>query len=350
MDKYQKLQLKLNTHPVGAPPSEEFLEILKILFRPDEMDLVLLLDFRLSSLADLAAKAGLERDEAFRKLESMACRGSILSKKSGEEPSYCLLPNYPGLMEYPIMKGDEKLRKRLGELWHAYYMKNMAAELASASPPWNRVLPAENSITEDAEIIPYEIASRLMEKNEAIALADCPCRIIGKNCDQPLDVCLSFDGIARFLVERGMGKFITLNEAREVLKRSEEAGLVHMSNNSGDKMTILCNCCPCCCHLLMLLTKIKNMDAVARSAYQATYSADDCIGCGICEERCPMGAFLMQDELAVYDPAKCIGCGLCVSTCPVDAIAMSRRDNYTPPPATIGELVKKVVITKRSRG
>lgn len=349
MEKYEKLQEKLSKHPIGAPRNDDYLEILKILFPEDEIDLALLLEFRLSKTSDLAKRAGIDEAEASRKLEAMACRGSILSKKSGDEMSYALLPNYPGLMEYPVMKGDEKLRKRLAELWHSYYMKDMGAELAAATPAWNRVLPAENAIPGDTEILPFEIASRMMEKNEAIAVADCPCRIMEKNCDKPLDVCISFDGIARFLVERGMGKLITLQEARDVLKRSEEAGLVHMTINSEDRLTLICNCCPCCCHLLMLLTKINNPDAIARSSYLAKYNADECIGCGICEERCPMGAFTMDDDLAVYDPEKCIGCGLCVSTCAVEAITLAKRDNYQPPSATIGELVQKIVSGKRDR-
>jgi len=37
MHHYHKLQEKLDSHPIGAPRSEEFLEILKILFLPDEV-------------------------------------------------------------------------------------------------------------------------------------------------------------------------------------------------------------------------------------------------------------------------------------------------------------------------
>jgi hypothetical protein len=37
MHHYHKLQELLNAHPVGAPKSEEFIEILKILFQPGEV-------------------------------------------------------------------------------------------------------------------------------------------------------------------------------------------------------------------------------------------------------------------------------------------------------------------------
>jgi len=104
MHHYERLQKKLDQHPVGAPESEEFLEILKLLFLEDEVELALHLDFQLKKLGDVAAQAGFSAEEAREKLEAMANRGSLLAKKVEGEPAYALLPNYPGLFEYPVMK------------------------------------------------------------------------------------------------------------------------------------------------------------------------------------------------------------------------------------------------------
>ncbi len=59
MHHYHKLQEIIHSHPVGAPRSEEFPEILKILFRPDEVVLAVLLDFKLQKASDVAHKAGI---------------------------------------------------------------------------------------------------------------------------------------------------------------------------------------------------------------------------------------------------------------------------------------------------
>lgn len=46
---------------------------------------------------------------------------------------------------------------------------------------------------------------------------------------------------------------------------------------------------------------------------------EDCIACGICEEKCPVGAISI-DEVAAIDPNICIGCASCIAVCPQSAI------------------------------
>jgi ferredoxin len=96
-----------------------------------------------------------------------------------------------------------------------------------------------------------------------------------------------------------------------------------------------------------MITKHNRTEALAKSSYRADFDAESCIECGVCEARCPMGAFHMHEDVADFDAAACIGCGLCVSTCPTDAIALVKRDDYIPPPANLDELVKKISEKKR---
>ncbi len=348
MHHYHLLQQKLDRHPVGAPYSEKFIEILKLLFPPGEVELALLLDFKLKKVENIVQEIDIPLDEAVAKLEDMADKGAILGKKIGGTRAYALLPNYPGLFEYPLMRsGDPENQTKLGHLWHAYYMEAMAAELGSANPPWMRVLPAEEAIDSEIEILPYEAASQMMAKAKKIAVGNCPCRISEGKCDKPLETCLSFDGAAEFLAERGIARAITLDEAIDILKKTEEAGLVHTGSNNQENLLFICNCCVCCCHMLRLITEHNFPDGVAKSSYIACLEDDLCTGCEICVERCPVGAIACDHDIAELSKDKCIGCGLCVSQCPTDAVTLTKRDTYTITPQTLNSLAKQVVENKR---
>ena len=45
-----------------------------------------------------------------------------------------------------------------------------------------------------------------------------------------------------------------------------------------------------------------------------------CIGCGMCERVCPMGAVRVVDGRAAIDDEKCVACGMCATKCPRGAI------------------------------
>jgi ferredoxin len=130
--------------------------------------------------------------------------------------------------------------------------------------------------------------------------------------------------------ESGHQDFRKLNieEALEVLKKSHEAGLVHMAYvNKGEvKPFLICSCCPCCCHTLGSLVRSGVHTEILTSKYIATDDTEKCTSCGAYSERCSFMARWMNDGQLIYDQSGCFGCGLCISTCPAEAIRLVQRD------------------------
>lgn len=350
MDIYEQLREVLDAHPTTAPKSTKIIEILSMLFTPEEAALAVNMSYKAWEPEKIAAASAVSEGEAEKRLESMADKGVIFSKNKDGKKLYGLVPLIPGVFEFPFMKAktiDSPRYKKLGELWEEYHKEVLGASFAGNPTPLMRVIAVEKAINAQNRVHPYEEVQSFIKDARYIALADCACRISVGKCDKPKDVCLIFDGAAEFLVERGFARQITPEEGMQVLDRAEKAGLVHTSNNSADKAGLICNCCPCCCTVLRGKTEVNHPHAFEPSRFEARIKGDECTGCGICaEERCPVKAIEMKEDIAVVNVSECIGCGLCVTGCPVDAIELAERKSIPEIPATVIEMGIKVAQDK----
>ena len=130
---------------------------------------------------------------------------------------------------------------------------------------------------------------------------------------------------------------------KKLLREFDAMGLVHNVNNSQDKLQFICNCCSCCCGFLRVTRYVSKPSFLASSGYQPSLDTDLCTGCAVCEDRCPMDAIEMVDDVPVINEARCIGCALCVTGCGTDALELARRDDALTVPGSMSEMAVEVL-------
>jgi len=188
-------------------------------------------------------------------------------------------------------------------------------------------VPVNVSVEGRQKVLGYEEAERLLRQARLISLEDCSCRMKIRGCDGPLDVCVCMDGEAEEAIEKRGAHETSLDIAMDALRRSHEAGLVHLAYETrGRRIEIICSCCACCCHTLAAITRFGYDEAIIGHAdVIAMRDQDLCDSCGVCVEGCHFKAWYMDGDSPELAPEKCAGCGVCASSCPSGAIRMVKR-------------------------
>lgn len=334
---YENLARHLNQGIVGAPMSPSLMGILKIMYSEEEAEIACRLPFENKSLEELK-KIFPDKSESLESiLAAMARNGTVFTQqKPGKVRKYRLQPTVVGFAEAPFWSGiDTEKARKLAPLWIKYRDEGFGRELAR-NIPTVRVIPIDQSLRKKSEILPFDKLKEQMAALSFFAVSKCPCRqmmaYVGKGCGHSLDNCLHFNDMGRYVVEQGMGREITREEAIKILEEADKEGLVHAIENLDGYLSMICNCCECCCVFLQT-QKLLNLKMISSSSYVACVDKETCIGCGTCEKRCPMDAITLgEDEKAGVDPAHCIGCGICAPTCPSTAASLVLRETITPPP------------------
>jgi len=186
-----------------------------------------------------------------------------------------------------------------------------------------RVVPVNASIESQTQIAAPDDVSKIVRDARKIAVTNCSCRVIHGITDVPLEVCMQIDRAADYALERGTGRELTKDQAMEMLRMCEEAGLVHCVDNQFEVRHAICNCDAVSCINWSPDPSFARTFAAA-SRFEARVDADSCTGCELCLDACFFNAISMEgaDETATVKSDTCMGCGLCMISCPEDAIGL----------------------------
>ncbi|MEG1449411.1 MAG: hypothetical protein RSC62_01275, partial [Cetobacterium sp.] len=220
---YKSLEERLNRFPQGAPPSKVLYQILEILFSEKEASLVAQLPIKPFTLKKAASIWKISEKEAKNILDGLASRAIILDIVQKGVQTYILPPPMAGFIEFSMMRTRGDIDQHLlGELLYQYM--NVEEDFIkmlfySSETKLGRVFVNEEALkkTEESkelenlvQILDYERASHIIESSEHMGISMCYCRHkmqhVGKACDAPLDICMTFGNVANSLINNGYAR------------------------------------------------------------------------------------------------------------------------------------------------
>ncbi len=342
--------MKTRGGPYSGMDIPEFYAMLEYLFTPEEAEVNNALERKPASAKQIAAKMNRGEHEIGQLLETIADKGLCATFVTDGVRLYQGLPFMPGIMEYQFFSGGKTERhKKIATLIHEYKKACEAARgVEKISFPLTRVIPVNKRIPAANVIHTYDQVAAYIEKYDTICVGACYCRheaqLRGEDVHgMPMEVCMWFGNLAEYMVERLGGRKVTKQEAGEILDQTEKAGLVHMSRNTTEDISFVCNCDRWHCEVIQQVLKQPVPGRVFNSGYQPVFDGELCVACETCIERCPPDALKMvENNIPSVNLDRCFGCAVCASGCPEEAVTMSPKPNFPTPPKDVKELVMQV--------
>ena len=205
--------------------------------------------------------------------------------------------------------------------------------------PRNQVLDVNQEVEDPGQMaLPTELVDHLIDSMDYhVVMNFCLCRTYMPCQDYPRDLGCIFMGEAARGINPDWGRPVSKEEAKEHIRKCQEAGLVHAVGKSkldtvwlgvgpGEKLLTICNCCPCCCITRVIPHSHERFGEklVRAPGVEVFVREEECVGCGTCTKNlCVMDAISLKDKRAVIDQERCRGCGRCVEACPANAISLT---------------------------
>jgi ferredoxin len=342
---YRDLADRINRFPQGAPPSDVLFAILKLLFSEREAGLVALLPIRPFTIEDAARRWQMPEAAARGVLDALADRAILLDTEHRYgRRTFVLPPPMAGFFEFSMMRvRDDIDQKLLAELLYQYL--NVEEEFVRdlfglGETRLGRVFVNEAAVPAELSlhVLDYERASEVVRTSRTIGVGVCYCRHkmqhVGKACDAPLDICMTFNSAASSLVRHGVVRRVDAAEATDLLQQARDRRLVQFGENARERVSFICNCCGCCCEALLAARRFGFLHPVHTSNFILMIEQAACSGCGKCVKACPVEALSLvsandpkkpRRKAARLDEGACLGCGVCVATCPENGLRLVSR-------------------------
>jgi len=363
---YSDLVGRLNRFPQGAPPSELLNKILRMLFSDKEAQLVSLLPIKPFTAKKASQIWKMDMNTTRKILDTLADRALLVDMEQNGEQEYSLPPPMAGFFEFSMMRVRNDIdQKTLSELFYQYLNveEDFVRELfTKGETQLGRVfvnepaLSAENAL----HVLDYERATDIIKTATHIGVGMCYCRHkmehLGKACNAPMDICMTFNTTAASLTKHGHARAIDSVECLDLLNQAYDHNLVQFGENVREEVNFICNCCGCCCEAMIAARRFTILNPVHTTNFIPVINEQLCNGCGKCMTVCPVEAMslvsannskLPNRKKALLIEERCLGCGICVRSCNVKSILLKSRPKRVLTPLNG---VHKAVVMAIERG
>jgi ferredoxin len=250
-----------------------------------------------------------------------------------------------GFFEFSMMRLRTDVdQKVLGELFYQYlnveedFIKSLFTQ---GQTQLGRTFVNESALFQENAlyVLDYERASEVIITASHRGVGMCYCRHkmvhLGKNCNAPMDICMTFNDSAESLTRYGYARAVDMAECLDLLQQAYENNLVQFGENVRHKVNFICNCCGCCCEAMIASRKYAILNPVHTTNFLPAVSEETCNGCGKCAEACPVEAMTMvsandphkpKQKKARLNPDICLGCAVCVRACTPKSIHLISRE------------------------
>jgi len=349
---YRILQQRLSQKVQGAPDSPILMKILGLLFSSKDAELARQLPHNFTSLETLSKNLKIPHDELNDKLTDMARRGLVFDIEHNGQRYFTLPPVVIGLFEFTFMRARPDMpMAELAHLFEKYFYENenFVHSHYQGQTQLFRSLVREEALpaSDHTEVIDWERASHIVSSASAISVGICQCHHTAQHleqaCDRPQETCLTFNFAAESLSRNGIARSITKYEAMNILGKCKESGLAQTGDNVQRKVSFICNCCGCCCHVMRALKTFDLHPGIVTSNWIMDVDLSKCKGCGKCAKACPVDAISIENKKegdetirwAVRAEEICLGCGVCSTVCKTGAATMKSRPKRVLVPETV---------------
>ncbi|RLD60320.1 MAG: (Fe-S)-binding protein [Bacteroidetes bacterium] len=363
---YSQLADRLNKFPQGAPPSKLLFNILKMLFSEKEAGLVSLLPIKPFTVKKAAKVWKMDLNSSQKVLDVLAGRAILVDIEQNGESVYCLPPPMAGFFEFSLMRVRDDLdQKALSELFHQYM--NVEEDFIKAlftvgETQLGRTFVNEAVLSEEnaLHVLDFERATEVIKTATHMGVGMCYCRHkmehLGKACDAPMDICMTFNNSAASLIKYGHARQVDVTEGLDLLQEAYESNLVQFGENVRESVNFICNCCGCCCEAMLAAKRFAIFNPVHTTNFIPEVNEKNCNGCSKCVDVCPVEAMTLISANDPHKPKKklarlnvdiCLGCGLCVRVCPKETILLKSREKRVITPLNS---VHRTVVMAIERG